>query len=325
MSEMNIVEAVRSALEVEMTRDDRVIVFGEDVAKKGGVFGATLGLTDKFGLERVFNTPLNESGIVGFAVGAALYGLRPVAEIQFADFIWPAMDQIHSEVAKFRYRSGNQFTCPLVIRAPYGGGVRGAHYHSQSPEAYFAHTPGLKVVIPSTPYETKGLLISAIRDPNPVLFFEPKLIYRAFREEVPDGDYTVPIGKARIARDGDDVTIVSYGSMLYVTLQAAEQTSKKHGIECEVIDLRTILPFDVDTIGNSVKKTGRFISVSEAPKTNSFNAELSATVAERWIEYLEGPVLRVTGYDTPFPGILEKYYLPTSERVLDAILRVYNF
>ena len=207
MAELTIIEAVRLALEEEMERNNKIIILGEDVGPNGGVFRATQGLQEKFGAERILDTPLNESGIIGFAIGMALYGLRPVAEIQFADFIWPAMDQIHSELAKFRYRSGGRFPSSMVIRTPYGGGVRGAHYHSQSPEAYFTHTPGLKVVIPSNPYDTKGLLTSAMRDPDPVLFFEPKRIYRAFKEEVPSGDYTIPIGKANIARVGSDVTI----------------------------------------------------------------------------------------------------------------------
>ena len=325
MPELTIVEAVRMALDEEMERNDRVIILGEDVGKDGGVFRATLGLIDKYGPERVLDTPLNESGIIGFAIGLALYGLRPVAEIQFADFIWPAMDQIVSELAKYRYRSGGQFKAPVVVRAPYGGGVRGAHYHSQSPEAYFAHTPGLKIVIPSNPYDTKGLLTAAMRHPDPVLFFEPKRIYRAFREEVPTGDYTVPIGKAAVSRNGDDVTLISYGAMLHITLAAAELAEEKHNISCEVIDLRTIYPYDLETIEKSVKKTGRVISVTEAPKTVGFGAELSALAAERWIEYMEGPIIRVAGYDVPFPFVLEKYYMPTEERVLDAILQVYNF
>ncbi len=325
MPELTIVEAVRMALDEEMERNDRVIILGEDVGKDGGVFRATLGLIDKYGPERVLDTPLNESGIIGFAIGLALYGLRPVAEIQFADFIWPAMDQIVSELAKYRYRSGGQFKAPVVVRAPYGGGVRGAHYHSQSPEAYFAHTPGLKIVIPSNPYDTKGLLTAAMRHPDPVLFFEPKRIYRAFREEVPTGDYTVPIGKAAISRNGNDVTLISYGAMLHIALAAAELAEEKHNISCEVIDLRTIYPYDLETIEKSVKKTGRVISVTEAPKTVGFGAELSALAAERWIEYMEGPIIRVAGYDVPFPFVLEKYYMPTEERVLDAILQVYNF
>lgn len=325
MAELTIIEAVRLALEEEMERNDRVLVLGEDVGPNGGVFRATQGLQKKFGEKRILDTPLNESGIVGFAIGMALYGLRPVAEIQFSDFIWPAMDQIHSELAKYRYRSGGMYTCPVVIRAPYGGGVKGAHYHSQSPEAYFTHTPGLRVVIPSNPYDTKGLLTSALRNPDPILFFEPKRIYRAFKQEVPSGDYTVPLGKAAVTREGKDVTILSYGAMLHVAMQSAELAYEKLNIDCEVIDLRSLVPLDIETIEQSIKKTGRVISVVEAPSISSFASELSALVAERWIEYMEGPILRVAGYDVPFPFVLEQDYLPTPNRVLDAIKRVYNF
>lgn len=325
MVELTILEAVRLTLEEEMNRNKNMIILGEDVGPNGGVFRATMGLQEKFGETRVLDTPLSESGIIGFAVGMALYGLRPVAEIQFSDFIWPAMDQIHSEVAKFRYRSGGTFTCPMVIRSPYGGGVRGAHYHSQSPEAYFAHTPGLKIIIPSNPYDTKGLLTSALRDPDPVLFFEPKRIYRAFKQEVPSEDYTIPLGEANIVREGKDVTLISYGAMLHITVQAAEIAKEKLNIDCEVIDLRSIVPLDIATIEQSVKKTGRVISVVEAPSNSSFASELSALVAERWIEYMEGPIIRVTGYDVPFPYALEHDYLPTPNRVLDAIKKVFNF
>ncbi len=325
MAELTIIEAVRLALDQEMARDESVVLLGEDIGPDGGVFRATQGLYEKYGSDRVLDTPLNESGIIGFAIGMALYGLRPVAEIQFAEFIWPAMDQILSEAAKFRYRSGGMFTVPMVIRTPYGGGVKGAIYHSQSPEAYFAHTPGLKIVVPSNPYDTKGLLLEAIRDPDPVLFFEPKRIYRAFREEVPEEEYTIPLGKASIARSGSDVTILSYGAMLHIAMDAAEQAMDKHSIDCEVIDLRTLLPLDIKTIEASVKKTGRMISVTESPKTAGFGAELSALVAERWIEYMESPIIRITGYDTPFPFVLEHDYMPNAERVLDGILRSYNF
>jgi 2-oxoisovalerate dehydrogenase E1 component beta subunit len=325
MPELTLVESVRLALDEEMERDDRVILLGEDIGKNGGVFRATQGLIEKYGSERVLDTPLNESGVIGFAIGMALYGLRPVPEIQFIDFIYPAFDQIVSELAKFRYRSGGMFSCPIVIRSPYGGGIRGAHYHSQSPESYFTHTPGLKIVIPSSPYETKGLLTAAMRDPDPVIFMEPKRIYRAFKEEVPVGDYTIPIGEASIAREGEDITILSYGAMLHVALEASELASENHNINCEVIDLRTLMPLDIQTIEKSVKKTGRVISVTEAPKTSGFGAELSALIAERWIEYMEGPIVRVAGYDTPFPLSLEMDYLPSSPRVLAAIQSVFNF
>ncbi|MHA1993006.1 MAG: alpha-ketoacid dehydrogenase subunit beta [Candidatus Hodarchaeales archaeon] len=325
MPELTLVESVRLALEEELERNDRLIVLGEDVGMNGGVFRATQGLLEKFGSDRILDTPLSENGIIGFAIGMALMGLMPVTEIQFVDFIYPGFDQLVSEAAKFRYRSGGMFTCPLVIRSPYGGGVRGAHYHSQSPEAYFTHTPGLKVVIPSSPYETKGLLTSAMREQDPILFLEPKRLYRAFKEEVPVGDYTIPLGKARVAREGTDITLLAYGAMLHVALEAAELASSRHQIECEVLDLRTLVPLDVDSIEKSIKKTGRMISITEAPKTSGFSAELSAIVAERWIEYMEGPIMRVTGYDTPFPLAFEQDYLPTAKRTLDTILRVYNF
>lgn len=325
MAELTLLEAVRLALEEEMERNKNIVILGEDVGPNGGVFRATQGLQAKFGEKRVLDTPLNESGIIGSAIGMALYGLRPIAEIQFVDFIWPAMDQIVSELAKFRYRSGGRYTCPLVIRSPYGGGTKGAHYHSQSPESIFAHVSGIKIVIPSNPYDTKGLLTAAIRDPDPVLFLEPKRIYRAFKQEVPTGEYTVPIGKASILRDGKDITILSYGAMVHVAMQAAELAVEKLHVDCEVIDLRSIVPLDIKTIEESVKKTGRVIIVIEAPSIASFASELSAQIAERWIEYLEGPIIRVAGYDVPFPFVLEQDYLPTPNRVLDAIKRLYNF
>lgn len=324
MSELTLVESVKFALDEEMEKNENLILLGEDIGVNGGVFRATQGLIEKYGRKRVIDTPLSESGLIGFAVGLALAGLRPVVEIQFIDFIYPGFDQIVSEVAKFRYRSGGMFTTPMVIRSPYGGGIRGAQYHSQSPEAYFTHTPGLKVVVPSSPYETKGLLTSAMRDEDPVIFMEPKRIYRAFKEEVPS-NYTIPLGEANVSREGNDVTLLSYGAMLHVALEAAEVASKKSNIECEVIDLRTLVPLDLHAIEKSIKKTGRVISVTEAPKTSGFGSELSALVAERWIEYMEGPILRVAGYDTPFPLIFESDYLPTAKRVYAAIEKVYNF
>jgi pyruvate dehydrogenase E1 component beta subunit len=324
MAEVNMVEAIRMALKQEMELNSDVMVLGEDVGPNGGVFQATAGLHKQFGDIRVLDTPLSESGIIGFAVGMALYGLKPVAEIQFIDFIWPAADQIMSELAKFRYRSGGEFPAPMVIRGPYGGGVKGAHYHSQSPEAIFAHTPGIKVVAPSNPYDAKGLLSASINDNDPVLFMEPKRIYRAFKEEVPEEQYQVQLGEADIAREGDDVTIASFGAMLHVALDAAEE-AEKEGISVEVIDLRSIVPLDFKTIDKSVRKTGRFISVTEAPKTAGFSAELSALVGERLIEYMEAPIMRVTGYDTPFPFILEHDYMPNTPRVLNAIKKSYNY
>ena len=323
--ELTIVQAVNQGLFEEMRRNKNILVFGEDIAKNGGVFRATQGLLDEFGSERVFNTPLNESGIIGFAVGLALYGLKPVAEIQFADFIWPAMDQLVSELAKLRFRTGGQFPAPVVVRAPYGGGIKGALYHSQSIETYFAHTAGIKIVIPSNPYDTKGLLVAALREPDPVLFLEPKPIYRSIKQDVPEGYYEVPIGSAAVPRTGDDVTLICYGAMVPVCLEAARIAEEEGRISCEVIDLRTLVPYDLQAIEKSVKKTGRVVNVYEAPKTLGFGAEMSATIAERYIEYLKGPILRVTGYDTPFPFKLEMDYLPDPYKVFEAIKKVYNF
>jgi len=324
MAVLNLVQAVNHALRDEMKRNDRVIVLGEDVGVNGGVFRATEGLFQEFGPNRVIDTPLAESGIIGVSIGMAMYGLRPVPEIQFMDFIYPAFDQIESELAKFRYRSGGQFTTPVVIRTPYGGGIRGSHYHSQSTEAFFAHTPGLKVVIPATPYDAKGLLTSALRDPDPIIFLEPKKIYRTVRGEVPEEEYTVPIGKANVARDGNDVVIFAYGAMLHVALEAADIAAGK-GIGVEVVDLRTILPFDIETIMSSVKKTGRVVILHEACKTCGFGAEIAAQIAERGILNLKAPIVRVAGFDVPFPYALEEDYMPNAARVLNAVERVYNF
>ncbi len=325
MAEMTLVEAIKHTLENEMDNNKDIIILGEDVGINGGVFRATDGLIDKFGDDRVLDTPLNESGIIGFAIGMALYGLRPIAEIQFVDFTWPAFDQIVSELAKFRYRSGGLFKTPVVIRTPYGAGVRGAHYHSQSPETYFVHTAGLKVVIPSGPYDAKGLLTSAIRDPDPVIFLEPKRIYRAFKEDVPEGEYLIPFGQANIMNEGEDLTILSYGTMVHISMDAAEIAQKEHEINVEVIDLRTLVPLDIKTIEKSVKKTGKVISVTEGPRNNGFHSELNALIAERYIEYMESPILRVTGYDIPIPLIGEEKYMPSKSRVLDAILKSYNY
>ena len=317
MPKMNIIQAVNSALHLEMQRDDRIVILGEDIGKFGGVFRATSGLYDKFGADRVIDTPLAEGGIIGTAIGMALYGLRPVPEIQFADFIFPAFDQIVNELAKFRYRSGGQYPCPVVIRTPVGGGIRGGHYHSQSPEALFIHTPGLRVVAPSNPYDAKGLLLSAIRQNDPVLFMEPKRIYRAARGEVPEGDYTVELDKAKVVREGNQVTLIAYSAMVPIIEEAAKK-AEAEGISCEVIDLRTLMPFDIETIVESVKKTGRAVVVHEAPKTCGFGAELVASICERAMEYLESPIQRVAGFDTPFPYTLEHEYLPNADRVLGA-------
>ena len=324
MPPMTIVQAVNNALRLEMRRDDRVVVLGEDVGRNGGVFRCTEGLIDEFP-NRVFDTPLSEVGIIGTSIGMALYGLRPVPEIEFLDFIYSAFDQIVSEAAKMRYRSGGQYTVPMTIRAPYGGGIKGGHYHSQSSEAYFTHTAGLKVVVPSTPYDTKGLLLSSIRDPDPVLFLEPKKLYRAFREEVPEGDYTVPIGQARVRREGKDVSIFTWGYMVNVSLEAAEKAAKEKSVEAEVVDLRTLVPLDSAAVLDSVKKTGRAVIIHEAPRMGGYGGEISAIIAEKAVEYLRGPIVRVTGFDTPFPYALEDVYMPNPDRVLAAIDKVMAF
>lgn len=325
MTQMNMVKAINDGLRVAMRHDSRVVVLGEDVGKVGGVFRVTEGLMQEFGTERVFDTPLSEGGIIGTAVGMALYGMVPIPEIQFSDFIFPAFDQIVSEVAKFRYRSGGEYTSKLVIRTPVGGGIRGGHYHSQSPEAYFIHTPGLKVVCPSNPYDAKGLLLASIRDPDPVLFFEPKRIYRAARSDVPEGeDYTVPLSVAKVVRPGQHVTVIAWGAMLYEAIEAANQAAA-NGIDCEVIDLRTLWPVDIDTIVESVKKTGRVVVVHEAPKSCGFGAELVSLINEKAFDSLEAPPTRVTGWDVPFPYTLENDYLPLAARILPAIAHVAKY
>jgi pyruvate dehydrogenase E1 component beta subunit len=320
MPVINIIEAVRDALRTQMRADPRVIVLGEDIGRFGGVFRATSGLYEEFGADRVIDTPLAEAGIIGTAIGMALYGLRPVPEIQFGDFIFPAFDQIVNELAKFRYRSGGNYTCPVVIRTPVGGGIRGGHYHSQSPEALFIHTPGIKVVAPSNPYDAKGLLLASMRQNDPVLFMEPKRIYRASRGEVPEDDYTVELGRAAITREGAQVTLLAWSGMVSIADEAAKK-AEAEAISVEVVDLRTLMPFDIETILASVKKTGRCVIVHEAPRTCGFGAELIASIQERAIEYLEAPILRVTGLDTPFPYSLEHEYLPNADRVLGAILK----
>ncbi len=320
MPQMNMVQAINDALRVEMRRDDRIVVLGEDVGKVGGVFRVTQQLFDEFGENRVIDTPLSEGGIIGCAIGMALYGLVPVPEIQFADFIWPAYDQIVNELAKIRYRSGGDYSAKMVIRAPVGGGIRGGHYHSQHPESQFVHVAGLKVVCPSSPFDAKGLLIASIRDPDPVLFLEPKRVYRAAKGEVPAGDYTVPLGSAAVIRTGNDVTVLAYGAMLYEAVDAANKASAQ-GVEAEVIDLRTLWPVDVETIVDSVRKTGRLVVVHEAPRTCGFGAELLSLVTERAFYHLQGPPIRVTGFDTPFPYALEMDYLPLSHRILPALLK----
>lgn len=324
MPVMNIIQAVQSALDHALASDPDVYVFGEDVGKFGGVFRATDGLQARHGEERVFDTPLSEAGIIGTAIGMAVYGLKPVPEIQFSDFIFPAFDQIVSEMAKMRYRSGGQYTCPVTVRTPYGGGIKGGHYHSQSPEAYFAHTAGLKVVIPSDPYTAKGLLLASIDDPDPVIFLEPKRIYRASRGEVPEEAYRLPLGKAHIDRAGTDLTILCYGAMLHEARRAADRLSEQ-GVSAEIIDLRTLVPLDEELILASVCKTGRVVIVHEAARTCGFGAELAAIIAEKALLHLEAPVRRVTGYDTPFPYTLEHQYLPDAAKIFEACEGVIDF
>ncbi len=325
MAKLTIVEAVRDALDVEMGRDDKVIVLGEDVGVDGGVFRATDGLQKKYGDHRVIDTPLAESGIVGTSIGMAIQGLKPVCEIQFDGFTYPALDQLFSHAARIRNRTRGKLTCPLVLRFPFGGGIRALEHHNESPESYFVHTPGLKVVIPSNPYDAKGLLIAAIRDPDPVIFMEPKRIYRAIRDEVPEGAYTVEIGKANVLREGTDLTLISWGAMVRESMKAADIAAAQ-GTRAEVIDVRTLNPCDWDTILASVQKTGRAIVVHEAPHTLGFGAEIAARIQEKLLLYLKAPVQRVTGYDTPFPYFkLEDAYLPNPERIGKAIEQVMKF
>ena len=324
MSELNLLQAINFALGGEMRRDDRVVLMGDSVGVLGGVFRATDGLLDEFGAERVIDTPLGEGGIVGAAVGMALYGLKPVPEVQFADFMYPGFDQIVSEMAKYRYRSAGQYSCPLVLRMPFGGGVGGGPYHSQSPEAYFTHTPGLVVVAPSNPYDAVGLLRSAIRGEDPVVFLEPKRLYRTVTADVPGDDFTVQIGEAARLGEGGDVTVIAYGAMVHDAAQAAEKAGDR-GIQVDLLDLRTLLPFDVGAVLESVGKTGRAVIVQEAPRICGYAAEIAAILAEKAVFHLQAPVLRVTGYDTPFPYALEDTYMPDSDRVLRAIERVTNY
>lgn len=325
MANVNMIQALNDALKLEMRRDSNIVLLGEDVGKLGGVFRVSVDLLKEFGPDRVIDTPLAEAGIIGAAIGMALYGLRPIPEIQFSDFIFPAYDQIINELAKYRYRSGGEYSCPLVIRTPYGGGIRGGHYHSQSPETLFVHNAGLKVVIPSNPYDAKGLLISAIRDEDPVLFMEPKRIYRAAKGEVPEGDYSVPLGKAAIVKEGSDVTLIAYGAMLHTVNEAVQQIEKEDGTNCEVIDVRTLVPLDQETIVQSVSKTGRVVIVHEAPRTCGFGAEIMAIIVEKAFLHLQAPPVRVTGFDTPFPYTLEHQYLPDAGRIREAVQNVMSY
>ncbi len=320
MTELTLVQAVNRGLHEAMQQDPDVLLLGEDIGVNGGVFRATEGLFKEFGAERVIDTPLSETGIVGTAIGMALYGLKPVAEIQFLDFVYPAFDQIVSELSKMRYRSGGQYPCHVVIRAPYGGGVKGGHYHSQSTEAFFCHTAGLKVVIPSTPADAKGLLLTAVHDEDPVIFLEPKRIYRAVTGEVPDGDYRVPFGEARVVREGTDVSLFAYGAMIPPAVEAADAL-EKDGVSCEILDLRTLVPLDEGAVIASVEKTGRAVIVHEAARFCGFGAELAAILAEEAFYSLKAPVTRVTGYDTPFPYALENLYLPNAQKIEAAVRR----
>jgi len=325
MPTMNMVQALNSALREEMRRNPRIVVLGEDVGRRGGVFLVTDGLLDEFGPDRVIDTPLTELGIVGVAVGMALYGLKPVAEIQFIDFIYEALDQLLSEAAKIRRRTGGMYSAPIVVRGPCCGGVRGGMFHSQSPESYFIHTPGLIAIMPSTPRNAKGLLKSALRAEDPVVFLEPKVLYRTIREEVPEEDYTVPIGKARVVKEGSDVAIVTWGAMVYQALEAAKIAEARHGWSVEVIDLRTLFPFDKDAILESLEKTGRLVIVHEAPKTLGLGAEISAYVAEKAIELLKAPIVRVAGFDAPFPLVHEKLYMPNVARIYMGLSKVMSY
>lgn len=324
MSVMNMIQSLNQTLHQAFALDKSLVTFGEDVGAFGGVFRVTAGLQEKFGEERCFDTPLSEQGIVGFAIGMAQKGLKPICEIQFADYIFPAYDQIVNELAKMRYRTGNQYSAPLVIRAPYGGGIHGGHYHSQSPEAQFLHTPGLKVVVASGPYDAKGLLLSAIRSNDPVLFLEPKRLYRALKEEVPHEEYTIPIGVASIAKSGNDITLIGWGAQHHQNMQAAEELQKRH-IDVEVLNLRSLNPLDINAIVVSVKKTGRCVISHEAPLTQGFGAEISSQIMERCFLSLKAPVKRCCGLDTPFPNILEKEYLPDAHRVIQAIVDVIEY
>jgi len=322
MTQMTLIDAVRIAMDEEMARDPRVFLTGEDVGPRGGVFRASQGLFEKYGAERVIDAPLAELSIVAIGIGAALADLRPICEIQFADFIHPAFNQIVNEAAKVYYRSNGTWHVPLVIRSPYGGGVAGGLYHSQSVEAFFAHCPGLKVVIPSTPHDAKGLLKSAIRDPNPVLFFEPKKGYRAIKGDVPDDDYTVPIGPARIARAGRDLSVFAYGMMAHYAAQAAEKLAREDGLDVEVVDLRTLLPLDKAAILASVKKTGKALIVYEANYTMGYGAEVAAVLADEGFEYLDGPVRRLAGPDVPgvpFSHAMQEYFMPNPETIANAM------
>ncbi len=326
MGKMNMVQAINLALHQEMEKDDSVVVLGEDVGIDGGVFRVTDGLLDKFGESRVMDTPLAEAGIIGFSVGMALYGLKPVCETQFSGFSYLGFHQLESHAARLRGRSAGRFTVPMVLRTPYGGGVRALEHHSESREAYYAHTPGLKMVIPSSPRNARALLVSAIRDPDPVVYFEPKALYRAFREEVPEDEETMEIGRSRVAREGKDVTLISYGAMLHETLEAASVLAEEHGVEAEVIDLLTISPLDDELFTESARKTGRIVVIHEAPRSFGPGAEVVARLVEKSFLYLEAPIRRLTGFDLVIPLFQrEKAYLPSVKRIVQAARETLDF
>lgn len=322
---MTMAQALNAAMMQAMEADSRVVMLGEDIGKTGGVFRITDGLQQRFGAERVMDSPLSESAIVGAAYGMAVGGLNPVVEIQFADYMFPAFDQIVSEVAKLRYRSGGDCACPMVIRSPYGGGIKGGHYHSQSPEAYYCHTPGLKVVIPSTPREAAGLLLGAIQDPDPVIFLEPKRLYRAEKEAVTTPIQPIALGKARHVREGNDISLFCYGSMVSICEAAAAKLADEDGASVDVVDLRTLAPIDVESILASVRKTGRAVIVYEAPKTCGYGSEIAALIAEYAVDSLKAPIARVAGLDTPYPYTLESLYLPHPARVLRILRDTLNY
>ncbi|KPV56798.1 2-oxoisovalerate dehydrogenase [Paenibacillus sp. A3] len=326
MAQMTMIQAIKDAMRVELQRDPNVVIFGEDVGKVGGVFRATEGLQAEFGENRVFDTPLAESAIGGMAVGMALQGFRPIMEIQFVGFIFEAFDQIAVQAARMRYRSGGRYNAPITIRTPFGGGVKAAELHTDPLEGLMVQTPGIKVVVPSNPYDAKGLLISAIRDNDPVFFMEHLNLYRSFRAEVPEGEYTVPIGKANVVREGSDVTIITYGAMVHTSLKAAEEIEKTRGAKVEVIDLRTLMPLDIDTIVESIKKTNRAIVVQEAQKTAGIAAEVIAQINEKAILHLEAPVLRVAPPDTVYPfAQVEDQWLPNPARIVKGLNQVLDF
>ncbi|WP_068774221.1 alpha-ketoacid dehydrogenase subunit beta [Paenibacillus sp. FJAT-26967] len=326
MAQMTMVQAIQDAMRVELARDKNVVLFGEDVGHVGGVFRATEGLQKEFGEDRVFDTPLAESAIGGLAVGMATQGFRPIAEIQFVGFIFEALDQMAIQAARMRYRSGGAYQAPIVFRTPFGGGVKAAELHTDSLEGLMLQTPGIKVVIPSNPYDAKGLLIAAIRDNDPVFFMEHLNLYRSFRQEVPEGEYTVELGKANVVREGSDATIITYGAMVHTSLKAAEEIEKTRGVKIEVIDLRTIMPIDIDTIVESIKKTNRAIVVQEAQKTSGAAAEIVAQINEKAILHLEAPVLRIAAPDTVYPfAQIEDQWLPTPARIIDGLNQVLDF